>query len=189
MTSKRNLGPVLALTGAGIAIAAVITGFILVGGPGDARDRRLDGLTMSWITEGIQVAHCAYNATGAAPASIEEAHTVRAVPVNPVDAPAFCGRGEPPRNTRLHTGDQPAAPGDATYRAIDANHVRLCGDFRRPFSPDHDGYEGYSPYQSPYPQLGEARPAGVHCFEIELIKGADLSQTAPSHAGHMDVFE
>ena len=34
MTSRRNLGPALALTGAGIAVAAIIAGFILVGGPG-----------------------------------------------------------------------------------------------------------------------------------------------------------
>lgn len=188
MTSKRNFGPVLALTGAGIAIAAVIAGFVLVGGPGDARDRRLDDLTMSWITQGLQLAHCVYNATGKAPATIEEAHSMRAVPANPIDPPRFCGRGEPPLNSRLHTGDQPAAPGDATYRAINSNRVRLCGNFRRPFLPERDGNEGYSPYQLSYPQLGQPRPAGIHCFDIELIRGADLA-TAPSHQGHMDVFE
>ena len=54
----RNLGPVLALTGAGIAVVAVIAGFIAVGGPGDARERRLDGITMNRISAALRDKLC-----------------------------------------------------------------------------------------------------------------------------------
>ncbi len=187
MTSKRNLGPILAIAAAAIAIAAVLTGFIIIGGPGDARDRRLDGATMSRVEDAISVAQCALNVTGSAPASIEEGYRVRPAPTETIPVPTLCG-GDAVARPHLTTGDQPAAPGDVVYRANDATHVRICGNFRRPRS-DRDNDYYYGPLGATYPQLSASRPAGVHCYDIELVKGASLSSFSLSHAGHMDVFE
>ena len=187
MTSKHNLGPVLALTGAGIALAAVIAGFVLVGGPGDAREQRLDEMTMDRVTTVLSIAQCAYNATGAIPASIEAARTTRAVPPSP-DAPAApCGTSY--TIPEVTAADRPAAPGNVTYNAADATHIKICGNFRRPKLKieQRDNYR-FSIWAG-YPQLTKPRPAGVHCFDLELLKGVDLTRFGESHAGHMDVFE
>lgn len=187
MTSKRNLGPALAMAGAGIAIAAVIAGFILVGGPGDARERRLDEIAMNRITRVISTVQCAYNATGAIPTSLEDAGAARFTSTQPSDPPIPCdsSRGD----ASISTGEQPAAPGYVTYRAVDATHIRVCGNFRRPKSAT-DAQDAYrDSLWATYPQLNEARPAGVHCFDLEILKGADHTHFTVSHAGHMDVFE
>lgn len=187
MISRRNLGPVLALTGAGIATAAVIAGFILVGGPGDARERRLDDMTMNRLANGIRIAQCAFNITGSVPASIEEAHAMRRAPTDPAGPGSLCGNGEPAETTRLRTGDKPVAAGDVSYQATGAANIRLCGNFRRPYRSDQRGHGWYNNMEGIYPQLSASRPAGIHCFDIELIKGNQLS--LPSHEGHMTIIE
>lgn len=169
--TQRNLGPVIALTGAGIAIAAVIAGFIAVGGPGDARERRLDGMTMTRISQTLSVVQCAFNATGAVPATLQDAAKTReAEPSSNPDpnyAPSMCGEHTPSPD-RVTTGDQPATVGDVTYRPTGGNGISLCGNFRRAYKSD-EPRDGYYPFDGAYPQLNEARAAGIHCFEVELI--------------------
>lgn len=165
--NQRNLGPVLALTGAGIAIAAVIAGFIAVGGPGDARERRLDGITMNRISAALSVVQCAFNATGAVPATIEEAANTRAKLPTPQSPPPLCKETSSPANDIIKS-NQPAVPGDVSYQPTGGAGVSLCGNFRRPHTAE-DRQAGYYPMNSAYPQLDEAHPAGIHCFNIELI--------------------
>jgi hypothetical protein len=172
MTSKRNLntrnlGPVIALTGAGIAIAAVIAGFIAIGGPGDARERRLDGMTMTRITQTLSVVQCAYNATGAVPATLQDAAKTRTKYPDPQSVPPLCGENHP-SPARVTTSDQPANPGDVTYRPTSGAGIKLCGNFRRAHD-INDRLDGYYPLDGAYPQLDAARPAGIYCYEIDLI--------------------
>lgn len=183
MTSKRNLGPVLALTGAGVAVAAVIAGFIAVGGPGDARERRLDDLAMNRVAQAIGIAQCAFNATGAAPASMEEARKVRSASPNPGDPAPFCGGDQQP-NDRITAADQPAMPGDVTYRAADATHVHVCSNFRRAVT-GRAATENHIPLGDVYPQLRGSHPAGIHCFDIELVKGNNPA----SHKDHTTIIQ
>ena len=172
MTSKRNpnqrnLGPVIALTGAGIAIAAVIAGFIAVGGPGDARERRLDGITMTRISQTLSVVQCAFNATGVAPVNLGDAAKTRTKFPDPQPAPPLCGENQPSPG-RVTTGDQPANPGDVTYRPTGGTGISLCGNFRRAHD-INDRLDGYYPLDGAYPQLDAPRPAGIHCYAVELI--------------------
>ena len=54
-----------------------------------------------------------------------------------------------------------------SYTAIDATHIRLCGDFRRPSPRINDSRDYWRSDQ--FPELREARPeSGSHCFMIEL---------------------
>lgn len=167
MTSKRNLGPAIALTGAGIAVAAVIAGFIVVGGPGDARERRLDGITMTRISQTLGIVQCALHATGAVPASLQDAVNTRAKFPDTKSVPPMCGETQP-FTDRVTTGDQPATLGDVTYRPTGGAGVSVCGNFRRAHNAN-DRLDGYFPLDGVYPQLDEARPAGIHCYEIQLV--------------------
>lgn len=185
MTSRRNLGPALALTGAGIAVAAIIAGFILVGGPGDARAERLDQIALDRINSAIGTAQCAYRATGKAPATIEDARQVYAKAQTPTDPPLLCG-GQPVRDEHISTGSEPPAPGDVVYSAKDAIHVRICSNFRRALT-ERDRQNVYFAFSEIYPDVLAPRPAGVHCYDIDLSKAAPAAE--PSHEGHMDVFE
>src|SRR5690349_21276273 len=121
MTSKRNLGPVLAIAGAVIAIVAVIAGFILIGGPGDARERRLDEMTMNRITGAISTVQCAYNATGFVPTSIDAARKTPALPVTPNQPSSLCG--ERAADSNVKAGDRPSAPGEVTYSVGDGARI------------------------------------------------------------------
>jgi len=167
MTSKRNLGPVIALTGAGIALAAVIAGFIAVGGPGDARERRLDGVTMNRISQTLSLVQCAFSTTRAVPATLEEAAKSRAPSPDPSFVAPLCGEGQPSPD-RVTIGGQPAAPGDVTYRPTGGAGISICGNFRRAHASNEEHGGDYA-LDGAYPQLGETRPAGIHCFDIQLI--------------------
>lgn len=181
MTSKRNpnnrnLGPVIALTGAGIAAAAVIAGFIVIGGPGDARDRRLDEIAMERIMQASQLVQCAFNLSGAAPATIEEAGKIVSSGAAAGTLPN-CPYYPDTTANQIGQGSNPAAPGDTTYEKVSNTSVRYCGNFRRPFAPSkpaqpdyrRDDYFGGS-WQDPRPK------AGPHCYEVDLIRmnGAEM---------------
>jgi len=185
MTSKRNLDPIIALTGAGIAAAAIIAGFVAVGGPGDARDRRLDQMTLNRVSQVVDIAQCAFNATGATSATIEAARQVRSTIINPGVPAPLCG-GDLQPDSRITTGDNPATPGDVTYRATDATHIKVCANFRSNVA-DHDLANSYVPLAYVYPQLVESHPSGIHCFDIGLIK-TDPPVDA-KHEGHMTIIE
>lgn len=187
MTRSPRLGPMLATAGGALALAAVVTGFVVIGGPGDARDRRLDDAAMSRIENAIATAQCALNVTGAAPASIEEANQIRPAPTETAPTPPTCGDAAAERG-RLTTGDRPVAPGDVVYRAIDLTNIRICANFRRPRT-DRDNDRYYGPLAAAYPQLSAPRPAGVHCYDIKLAKGGSLTDVGGLHVGHIDAFE
>ncbi len=168
MTSKRNLGPVIALTGAGIAVAAVIAGFIAVGGPGDARERRLDEMTMQRISSVVQTAQCVFNIAGAAPASIEDMETfaTRAAATGKADSCAY-NAPQLAQNAKIHTGGKPQAPGDVTFEKVDDRRIRICGNFRRRYDPTQASGMWSD---SAYPDMQQARATpGEHCYEITLI--------------------
>lgn len=166
MSRQVSAGLLLVWAGAGVTIAAVAAGLVIVGGPGDARDRRLDELTMNRIEEAIAVAQCALNVTGRSPASIEDARMIRPTPTSTDPVPSLCGGGRP-EAPYLATGDIPDEPGDIVYRATGAAGIRVCGKFRTQISakPARDPYTGL---QAAYPQLAAGHPAGVYCYDVVL---------------------
>ena len=160
MSQKRNLGPILALTGAGIALAAVIAGFVVTGGPGDARDRRLDEMTMQRLYTVASMVNCAFVLNGTAPPDISTARESihAAIRARPDTVP--CGHFTP--NSEM--------PG-ADYTRIDDTSIRLCADFLRPYTAAPDGPPDFrNPDYMAFPELRATRPAGNHCYDIELIR-------------------
>lgn len=182
MTSKRNLGPILAAAGGVLAVAAVVTGFIVVGGPGDARDRRLDEITQSRINNVVVVVQCAFNATGEAPMTLAAAKATPR-PTGTDNAYPLC-QGNEIDGFEVGQGLQPAGPGDITYERTGPMRINVCGNFRVPLEKGESGY--YAGMGYIYPQLEDARPRGVHCYAIDL---AEAPAKPTSHAGHMGDFE
>ncbi len=165
MTSKRDLGPILAIAGAAIAVIAVVAGFIVIGGPGDARDKRIDHHRLSVVAEVARTAICAYAIAGEAPATIADAYEITyGTTVLPDDDRC---RGF----SRDFSWSAPAAE----YRKLDASRVEICQTFLRadsapaqindPLYPDVYYPEG--PFGMR--ELAVARAsAGRHCYEIKL---------------------
>jgi hypothetical protein len=153
MTGKRDLGPILALAGSGIALAAVIAGFLITGGPGDARDRRLDGMVQSHMYNLTTMAACAYAVDGAIPAS-REALEIVVEQVWPHDT----------SNIDCSTRDYPHTPETAVeYSRIDASTLKLCGTFRLPAAEQKSTH-----FFMRFPVLRRARPAGYECYELDV---------------------
>lgn len=159
MTRNRDLGPILAIAGAALAVVAVIAGFIIIGGPGDARDRRLDEMTMQRVYAAAKMANCVFTLDGAAPAEIRDAREriAEAARVNPnqTECTYFTLNSDMP---------------SAAYSRLDESHIRVCAEFRRPYDPGpNDALERLNSSYAEFPELLEPRPAGQHCYDIQMI--------------------
>lgn len=183
MTSKRNLnarnlGPVLALTGAGIAIAAVVAGFIAVGGPGQARNERLDTATEYDLHVAIEVLHCAFESTGVAPASFEVALNTAKKKPRPTDDGPNCSHTGSTKDFKVASGVAPAV-GQISYRVVAPTALQVCAHFRTARGRDHGGFyndQGEFDIDRAYPQLQEPRPEGVRCYDIDLTKTGPIAK-------------
>ena len=174
MTSRRDLGPPLAIAGGIVVVVAIIAGFVAVGGPGAARDDRLDQLTMDKITSMAHAAQCAYNTRGTTFATFAEvqAEAQRAQAASQADSCQRLHYADVTLDKIGNDGD-PAKLGEVDYTTIDTRTVRLCGNFRRPHDPFPRFDRAYD--SSLYPVLNAERPAGKHCYEIKLVQAGDAS--------------
>ena len=121
----------------GFVLLAVVAGLLVIGSPGEARARRLDGRRLNDLRE-ISMAVDAYrNRYGRLPHSLEEVARESGVAAKLQDV----------------TTAQPYA-----YRTIDARSYELCATFDRPSGGEFD-YESAWP---PDPQWTHG--AGRHCF-------------------------
>lgn len=157
MTKPPDLGPILAGAGLAIIIAAVVTGFIAVGGPGSARAERIDWLKVAQMHTIANAAACQVAHGDEAPTSLSDLST------NPPDL-----RLTDVRSCRMFDTSILGQPG-VDYERVDATHIRLCADFQRPFDPERRlGEFWYN--DGTYPQMSKPRPAGRHCYEFDVGK-------------------
>lgn len=173
MTSRRDLGPILAVGGLVLVVAAVIGGFLAVGGPGDARAQRLDDQTLDKLISLAHTAQCAYNAAGHTFPTPDEMYA-EAEKTARAGAQPECMQISPLPTVPKPVGSDgdPATPGEIDYVVIDDSHIRLCGNFRQPFDPqgDRPSYPAMERHVT-YPEFQAPRPkSGPHCYEIELVR-------------------
>lgn len=173
MIRLRNVGPVLALTGAGIAAAAIIAGFVIVGGPGNARDERLDQLTLQRVNTVIAVVQCAFNASGLAPATFQSALDTRPAPNDVYSGAQSCGDGQLLNHIRIEGAETPK-PGEVTYSASGPTLIKVCANYRAANDTRIPNARGQ--WDPPYPTT-DAHPAGVHCSDIDLVTTLPPSAT------------
>lgn len=156
MTSKPDLGVILAAAGGALALGAVIAGFVIVGGPGDARAERFDDIVAQEMQQTAAAAQCAYWLSGKAPASVTQ-----------IEAVIQDKRAEADKLNCLSTTLQDNGSTRVVYSAVDNDHIRLCGDFRRASSRPDKSLDYW--WSDQFPELRRARPqAGSHCFDIQL---------------------
>jgi hypothetical protein len=169
MTHKRNLGPVLALVGAGIALAAVIAGFIIVGGPGDARDRRLDEMTSQRVLAIARVAQCAYSTSRTAPATLDAALKARGrLSTDPKDTEEVdCATAIYQNQFTVQQGRTPPNFGDVSYDVIAPDRIVVCGNFRTTYESETECTE-LCLRPPGHIELGNSRTIGVNCYEQQL---------------------
>lgn len=166
MINQRNLGPILAAAGAVLAAAAIIAGFIITGGPGDARDRRLDDLTVDHLRDVFNVVQCAYNGSGVAPPTLDAARKARGRIAK--DEPLQdCDFGIEPDDIPVSSGRTPSNPGDISYEATGKDTITLCANFRRPG--DSKLYTQYGPRRVTS-IFHDPHPAGVQCYDLTLTQ-------------------
>ncbi len=166
MTGKRDLGPIIALAGGALTLVAVIAGFIIIGGPGDARDRRLDEMTMQHVSALANGVECARRLSGKMPETPSD--IIDSVSINRLSAEAAgCGtfiyEGE-----RLLRGWQ-----SLEYEVLQDRNVRICAVFVRPspsFSNELITVHGPDlSWRYGFRELDVARQsAGRHCYEIAI---------------------
>lgn len=172
MPASRDLGPAFAIAGTAIAVIAVVAGFIIVGGPGHARDERLDELTAQKVGQVVSVAQCALDASGTAPVDYKAATQTRSAPV-PGAPPAMCGANNGMQVT-VGAGEAPAKPGDITYQQTSPTQIKVCANYHAA-QVQNDGRRIYSPFSDIYPTLSEGHAAGVHCYVVDLVKSGRFS--------------
>jgi hypothetical protein len=167
MSRRPDLGGAIALLGAVAVVVAVIAGYVAIGGPGKARDLRLDAERLATLQTLAAGAQCAYGFTGRAPASIAQIRTDFLERRGAVETGVCSGFSLP--ETQAAT---------LAYRVDGADHIVLCADFARPSPPAEEVTPTWSA-----PELAVPRPtAGRHCYRIRLLKPAPSAGKAAAWA-------
>lgn len=156
MTKPPNLGPILAGAGLAIIVAAVVTGFIAVGGPGSARADRLDAQKFGQMRAIANATVCRIASGDEAPGSLADlAAASPALPPQPDKTPCI--------NYDASRLDQPGVD----YERVDATHIRLCAEFLRPFDPERQRSNAwYGP--NTFSELNKPGPAGRRCYDLTV---------------------
>jgi hypothetical protein len=162
--NRLDLRTVLAAAGAAATLGAVIGGFVIVGGPGDARALRYDERTLTNIEIAARLARCAYSLDGETPASLDEARV------------AFEARQPEAEmlGCYFNPGDLDRVD-EVTYARTGDAAIEVCSSFRRPSQTTDDAFSMFSfSMTGEFPELSEPRPeAGEACYDIELVSLAD----------------
>ncbi len=173
MTSKRDLGPILAAAGGVVVLGAIVAGFVVVGGPGDARALRFDDMRLSHMQQMASAAQCAFAFTGAIPPTVEGVRTAIEEEHQPVKS-GDCSYFDASRFA------DPAVD----YSVTDAEHIQLCADFRRPTP--QDGLHAASGGSWSFPELGTRREkAGRQCYTVKLVR-LELAPVEPPASQQTD---
>jgi hypothetical protein len=106
------------------------------------------------------MANCAFLMDGAAPPDIgaarEGAFNAMRTQLDMIGCARFTPNSEMP---------------GADYTRIDDTSIRLCADFLRPYTAASDGPPEFrGPDYMAFPELRATRPAGRHCYDIELTR-------------------
>ena len=154
MTSKPDPGVIVAIVSGVAVIAAIIAGLATVGGPGEARDQRLDDARYQAIGEIATAAQCVYSETDALPESVADARTQVADLYFGARA-LECGSVRPGLETMV------------SYDIAALDQINLCADFRRP-SPTGDRQQ-FRVYFERFPELAAPRTEiGRRCYLIQI---------------------
>lgn len=167
MTRKRDLGPIFLGAGLTVALAAVVAGFLAIGGPGTNRAERLDADTRESLNFLAGYATCIFVATGEAPETLENLLDASNDP-QLTAVHQYCDSNGYLYDQRINALEY---SDDVEYEHIDASSIRLCANFILPLG----AYEERRPPGYPWEIDQLSRPhnaTGRHCFDIDLSQEA-----------------
>jgi hypothetical protein len=154
MTSKPDLGLIVAILSGCAVVAAIIAGLTTVGSPSTARDRRLDDAHYQAIGAVATAAQCYFQTTHRLPTSIDEARTAL-VAMNYDNRD--CERGALRTDLEELVSYEVAAP----------DRINLCAEFRRSSPPE--SRRSFQVYADRFPELAASRSEiGRRCYLIQL---------------------
>jgi len=168
LTKKADhVGAALAAIAAVAVVAAVIAGFLAVGGPDEARAKRLDAAQLQDIAQIASMAQCAFGVDGKAPATQAELRVAR----------LRSGTGYSPceQLRRMNAPDFTSV----SYRALSSDRVELCTTFLTTIT--QDDLTTYPVLAiNDFPELSAPHPTGHHCYAIQLHKQQEQRGAQPS---------
>lgn len=162
LTKRPDLGILIAIVAAVAIVSAILAGLAAVGGPDDARARRLDQAQLTTIQQIATSAQCAFAINGRTPRSLTELQS----------APIGASLNEEVGTCRQLSALDLSHDSSITYEGKAGNRIEICAQFARASSSEDQ--ERYVPYGlMNFPELRQTHPAGRHCYDIQL--------RAPSH--------
>lgn len=158
MSSRPNLGTLIAAGAATAVVVAVVAGYLSVGSPGDARALRFDAARLDAMRDIAEAAQCVYSKTGAIPASLGALEDGVRAAASAEGCETVSGRFAAPANSGVD------------YAVESADHIQLCATFARPT--DRRAPMRPRAYNfAAFPELAEERAAaGRHCYSVRLFR-------------------
>jgi hypothetical protein len=155
MKGPSSAGDWLAIALVGLASASVIAGFVIIGGPGKARQVQQDDARLRALTQTAEGLNCYARGAGALPGDMTDVRAAIEDPGSPARLAEGCSNAS--------WADDPITGEAFEVVPVDATKAQICAVFARPAA----GYDAYMGDQ--YVDSATARPeAGRFCYTVNL---------------------
>ena len=164
MWTPRESGDWLAVALAGVAMAAIVAGLAIIGGPGKAREVQQDGVRLQALIETAGALNCYRRGVGPLPEDMDTVRVAIADPGSQARLAAGCSNAE--------WKDDPITGAPFEIHPVDDKHAEICAVFARPGSGQERGFylgvpAAYVDYATPRPE------AGRFCYTVNLVASPD----------------
>jgi hypothetical protein len=164
MWTPRESGDWLAVALVGVAVAAIVAGLAIIGGPGKARGVQQDEARLQALAETAMALNCYRRGIGPLPENMQGVRSAIG------DSGSAARLAEGCRNARWQ--DDPISGEAFEIVRVDERQAQICAVFARPGS----GQPGRSYYGfgADYIDLATPRPeAGRFCYTVNLVASPD----------------
>jgi hypothetical protein len=159
MWTPRSAGDWLAVALASVASASVIAGFVIIGGPGKARDIQQDDARLQAVVSTAEALNCYSRGVGPLPADLQIARQALAEPGSPARLAQGC--------SNVDWKDDPISGEPFEIHPVDDQHAEICAVFARAGDGAPQGY--YYGSGATYINAETLRPeAGQFCYTVNL---------------------
>tara|TARA_R110001606_G_scaffold1450_3_gene5427 strand:+ start:1684 stop:2178 length:495 start_codon:yes stop_codon:yes gene_type:complete len=159
MWTPRSAGDWLAVALASVASASVIAGFVIIGGPGKARDIQQDDARLQAVVSTAEALNCYSRGVGPLPVDLQLAREAIANPGSPARLADGC--------SNVDWKDDPITGEPFEIHPVDSQHAEICAIFARAGDGAAQGY--YYGSGAAYINAETPRPeAGLFCYTVNL---------------------
>ena len=164
MWTPRESGDWLAVALAGVAMAAIVAGLAIIGGPGQARDVQQDEARLRALEETAMALNCYRRGIGPLPENMQGVRSAIG------DSGSAARLAEGCRNARWQ--DDPISGEAFEIVRVDERQAQICAVFARPGN--RQPSRAYYGAGADYIDLAAPRPeAGRFCYTVNLVASPD----------------